>query len=139
MVINDGKGLLDLMGNALKQGKARFDVPRQFVPAEFQVGKKWKAAFVATRQDMSASVYFDVQIVRRESVTVPAGTFDTFRIEANGWNNTKGKQMDMTLWLVPGVNFPIKRELVSHGRKGQLKQTERHELVALRQQVFEGN
>lgn len=138
VVINDGMGVLDLMGNTLKQGNKRFDAPRQFVPAEFQVGKKWTAAFVATKKGRDASVYFDVLITRREKVSVPAGTFDTFRIEATGWNRTRGNQIDVTLWLVPGVNFPIKHETLSRSRKGALKETARHELLELRQQVFEG-
>ncbi|MBE0616040.1 MAG: caspase family protein [Burkholderiales bacterium] len=138
VLINDGMGIMDMMGNIIKQGKKRFDAPRQFTPAEFQVGKKWTAAFVATKRGGAASIYFDVQIVRREKVSVPAGTFDAFRIEARGWNNTRGGQLDTTLWLVPGVNFPIKHETLTRSRNGQLRDTERHELVELRQQFFEG-
>jgi hypothetical protein len=70
---------------------------------------------------------------------VPAGTFDAFRIEARGWNKTRGGQLETTLWLVPGVNFPIKHETLTRSRKGQFRKTERHELVELRQQYFEGS
>ena len=139
VVINDGMAVMDLMGNTIKQGNKRFDVPRQLAPAEFQLGKKWTAAFVVSGRGKTASVHLDVQIVRREKVTVPAGSFDAFRIEASGWNMSRGGKLALTLWLVPGVNFPIKHETVTHGQKGQLKDTERHELVALRQQVFEKN
>ena len=83
-------------------------------------------------------MHFDVQIVRREEVRVPAGKFDAFRIEASGWNVTRGLQMEVKLWLVPGVNFPVKYESVSRTRTGAFRQTERHELLALRQRVFEG-
>jgi len=138
VVINDGKGIMDLMGNIIKQGDKRFDVPRQFTPAEFQVGRKWTAAFVATTRGDAASIYFDVQIVRREKISVPAGTFDAFRIEAKGWNKTRGAQLEITLWLVPGVNFPIKHESLTRSRTGRFRNTERHELVELRQQHFEG-
>jgi len=139
VVLNDGMGIMDMMGNTIKQGKKRFDVPRQFTPAEFQVGKKWTAAFATTKRGDATSMYFDVQIVRREKVSVPAGTFDAFKIEAKGWNKTRGSQLETTLWLVPGVNFPIKHETLSRSQKGQLKNTERHELVELRQQFFEGS
>lgn len=138
VLINGGIGIMDLMGNVIKQGRKEFDVPRQFAPAEFQVGKKWTAAFVASKQGTTASISFDVQIVSREKVSVPAGTFDAFKVEATGWNMTRGKQMNVTLWLVPGVNFPIKHESLSRSRKGGFRDTERHELLALRQQVFEG-
>ena len=139
VVINDGKGVMDLMGNIIKQGNKRFDVPRQFTPAEFQVGKKWTAAFVATKRGDAASIYFDVQIVSREKISVPAGTFDAFRIEARGWNKTRGGHLDVTLWMVPGVNFPIKHETLTRSQKGQFRNTERHELVELRQQYFDGS
>lgn len=136
--INDGLGILDSMGNTIKQGKKSFDVPRQFAPAELQVGRKWTAAFVVTTQGRTASVNFNVSIARREKLSVPAGSFDAFKIEATGWNATRGSQLEVTLWLVPGVNFPIKHESLMRSRNGGLRETERHELVALRQQVFEG-
>ncbi len=139
VVINRGAVIWDLMGNALKIGEQEFDAPRQFAPAELQVGKRWTAAFVTTRKGAPESVHFDVQIVRRERISVPAGTFEAFRIEASGWSKTAGAQFEVTLWLVPGVNFPIKSESVMRARNGKLRNTERHELLALRQQVFAGN
>ena len=137
VVVNRGALVWDLMGNAIKIGDQEFDAPRQFAPAELQLGKKWTAAFVTTRKGAPESVHFDVQITRREKISVPAGTFDAFKVEAFGWNKTAGAKLEVTLWLVPGVNFPIKSESVMRARSGQLKNTERHELLALRQQVFE--
>lgn len=113
------------------------DAPRQFAPAELQVGKKWTAAFVTNRKGAAESVHFDVQIARREKISVPAGAFEAFRIEASGWNKTAGAKLEVTMWLAPGVNFPIKSESLMRARNGQLKSTERHELLALRQRVFE--
>ena len=136
VMVNDGMIVLDLMGNVIKQGPKKFDVPRQFTPAEFNLGKKWTAAFVVNRRGKQSSVHFDVQIASREKVSVPAGTFDSFKIVASGWNETMGALIEVTLWLVPGVNFPLKTETLTRTRSGQMKVTERHELVALRQQVF---
>jgi uncharacterized caspase-like protein len=133
---NNGGMVTDLMGNALKVGPTEFDTPVQWTPAEFQVGKKWTAAFRQSRGDRSSNAYYDMQIVKRETITVPAGTFDTFRIEGVGWNTTMGSRLELKLWLVPGINFAIRREMMVHGnRAGRLKQTERQELVALRQHV----
>ncbi len=139
VVINDGMGVMDLMGNTLKQGHKRFDVPRQLAPAEFQLGKRWTAAFAVSGRGKTSFVHLDVQIVSRESVTVPAGTFDAFKIEASGWNMSAGGKLELTLWLVPGVNFPIKHESIKRNQKGQFRDTERHELLALRQQIFKGD
>ena len=79
--------------------------------------------------------YYDMQIVRRETISVPAGSFDTFLIEGNGWNTTTNQKLEARLWLVPGVNFAIRREFVVRNQRGAFRQTERHELVALRQQT----
>jgi hypothetical protein len=80
-----------------------------------------------------------MQIVRRETISVPAGSFDTFLIEGNGWNTTINQKLEARLWLVPGVNFAIRREFVVRTQRGAFRQTERHELVALRQQVAGGS
>jgi hypothetical protein len=134
--INGGRGIWDLMGNVIKAGNNEFDAPQQFTPAEFQVGKKWTAAFIKTRDGLARTIYFDLHIVRREKVVVPAGSFDAFRIEGQGWNRTFGKKLEMTLWLVPGLNFPVKHEKLNRNRMGRLADTERHELVSLRQQAI---
>ncbi|MDP1612962.1 MAG: caspase family protein [Sulfuritalea sp.] len=133
---NDGITITDLMGNPIKLGQAEYDTPVQFTPAEFQVGKKWTAAFHRTQRGKTSNAYFDLQITGRETIDVPAGSFDCFRIEGTGWNLTQGQHLEIKLWLVPGINFVIRREQIVRDRKGRLRQTERQELVALRQQVF---
>ncbi|MDP1734670.1 MAG: caspase family protein [Sulfuritalea sp.] len=135
--LNNGTIIADLMGNNIKSGPVEFDSPVQFVPAEFQVGKKWTAAFRRTRNGRTTNAYYDLHIVKREVVTVPAGTFDTFRIEGEGWNTTDGTRLEVRFWLVPGLNFGIKREFITRNRFGRFGSTERHELVAVRQQIVE--
>ncbi|MFA4970117.1 MAG: caspase family protein [Sulfuritalea sp.] len=134
---NNGVVITDLMGNPIKLGPVEYDSPVQWTPAEFQVGKKWTAAFRLTRGDKSSNAYYDMQIVKRETISVPAGSFDTFRIEGEGWNTTRGLRLDLKLWLVPGVNFAIKREYITRNRRGGIGQSERQELVALRQRAIQ--
>ena len=136
---NNGSTVTDLMGNNIKNGELEFDAPLQFLPAELQVGKKWTAAFRRTRKGVGSSAYYDMQITRRETISVPAGNFDTFRIEGQGWNTTFGSQIEARLWLVPGLNFAIRREYVTRNRAGRFQQTERHELVSLRQQIIDSS
>lgn len=133
VIFNNGQTITDLMGNSLKSGPVEFDSPVQFIPAEFQIGKKWTAAFRRTQNDKATNAYYDMQIVKREAIVVPAGSFDTFLIEGNGWNTTINSRLEVRLWLVPGVNFAIRREFVVRNQRGAFRQTERHELVALRQ------
>ncbi len=131
---NDGAVITDLMGNFIKAGPVVFDTPVQWTPAEFQVGKKWAAAFRRTEKGVTSNVSFDMQIVKRETITVPAGTFDTFRIEGEGWNITLGIRAETKIWLVPGLNFTVKSEQIRRNRMGRFVQSERRELVALSQQ-----
>ena len=133
----NGAAITDLMGNALKLGQFEFTSPVQFVPAEFQVGKKWTAAFGQTMNGVNSQNAVDLQIVKRETITVPAGSFDTFRIEGDGWNLTFGARMEMKIWLVPGLNFTIKSEQVRRNKFGRYIRTERDELVSLRQQAID--
>ncbi|MCX7147917.1 MAG: caspase family protein [Rhodocyclales bacterium] len=133
---NNGNTITDLMGNSIKNGPIEFDTPVQFTPAEFQVGKKWTAAFRRTQRGVTTNAYYDMQIIKRETISVPAGTFDTFRIEGQGWNTTVGARLEVRFWLVPGLIFGIKREFVTHNKMGRFGQTEVHELVALRQQAI---
>ncbi len=131
---NNGFTITDLMGNALKLGPAEYDTPVQFFPAEFQIGKKWTAAFRLTQNGVTTNAYYDVEIVKRETISVPAGKFDTFRIEGNGWNNTVSSRLEYKAWVVPGLIVSVKSELMVSNR-GRFIRTERRELVALRQQV----
>ena len=75
-----------------------------------------------------------MHIAARETITVPAGSFDCFRIDGEGWNITNSARLELKLWLVPGINSPIRRDFMTRNRFGQFGQTERNELVSLRQQ-----
>jgi hypothetical protein len=132
---NDGMLIVDLMGNLIKNGPVLFDSPVQWTPAEFQVGKKWTAAFRRTQGGNSSNVYFEMHIAKRETITVPAGRFDCFRIEGEGWNTTHGSQHMRTEWIVPGLNVAIKREQFARNKFGRIGQSERNELISLRQQA----
>jgi hypothetical protein len=132
---NDGMLVADLMGNPIKNGPVQFDNPVQFVPAELQVGKKWTAAFRRTQNGNTTNAYFDFHIARRETITVPAGRFDCFRIDGEGWNTSNGLQLTNIAWIVPGLNVPVKREQFARNKFGRIGQSDRNELVSLRQQA----
>ena len=135
--INDGQHITDLMGNSIKEGGKKYASPRQWTPAEYQVGRKWTATLSFTYKQGTKNAYHNLQIVKRETITVPAGTFDTFRIEGEGMNVTEGNRVEMIMWLVPGLNFPVKREFISRPREGGFGITSRSELISLRQQIID--
>ena len=134
---NQGYVIVDLMGNLIKAGPFVFEAPRQWSPMEFQVGKKWTAAYRLTNNGVFSAGYYGMRIVKREPVSVPAGRFDAFRIEGNGWDTTFGNRLEVKLWMVPGLNFTIKAERMERDKGARLYVTERTELVALRQQTID--
>ncbi len=135
--INNGGGIVDLMGNPLKAGEREFDVPRQQLPAELQLGKKWTAYFVETRPGQDANrIAIDFHVARKEKITVPAGTFEAFLVEGWGWSLTRGSQIQFRQWLLPKLNFPLKWEVVTRRANGTYAETKRHELISLRQHAI---
>jgi hypothetical protein len=132
---NDGKVVTDLMGNDLKTANWQADTPRQFAPAELQLGKKWRAAYRRIWKGKFGNIYYDFQIARREKVSVPAGIFDCFKIVGEGWNTTSGNSLEGRLWIVPGLNFSVKEEWESW-HNGRKETNLRRELLTLRQKTF---
>jgi uncharacterized caspase-like protein len=110
--------LVDPMGGILKEGKSQaYDLPIQINPAELQVGHKWTSRFQASGFVSGAGDY-EFKIVRREMVEVPAGKFSAFRIEGVGLLpglTTANRRVDMTRWVVPGLNFNVRREVKQSG------------------------
>ena len=130
--INQGQVIVDLMGNVLKFGPATWDPPQQIAPAELQIGRRWSSRTRRRDNVGTSDNDSEYQILRREKVTVPAGEFDAFLIEGRGYvRHARGlSRFEDRLWLVPGVNFLIKREwLVDGGRSnGEIR-----EMISLKQ------
>ena len=143
--MNGGKFVTDLMGNLVARGTERFLVPVQVAPAELQVGRRWSARFHTARGRTRFDDEMSAAIVARERITVPAGEFDAFRIEAaisgastdaamykNKSPRHRARRAELTLWEVPGLNFPVKERNIVHRRDGATEVTS-FELFSLRQ------
>lgn len=134
VVFNGGDRMTDLLGNPVKLLNRKYDGPVQFFPEELQLGKKWLARTVVTVAGTHRSESeFSLRVAALESVRVPAGEFQAFRIDAEGWNHRKNARLARRFWVVPGLNFSVKVERTGRYRRGALFQTEREELVSLRQ------
>lgn len=132
--INNGLITLDLMGNPMSIRGRKFDTPLAMMPTEFQLGKKWTASNMSTVNGQRSVVTYDMRIAAVEKIRVPAGEFDVFRVEARGWNVTNDIELTETNWLVPGLNFSVKRDTLRRKRNGQIVFSERLELMELYQQ-----
>jgi hypothetical protein len=127
---NGGEYLSDLMGNMVRNVRGNMDTPRQFYPAEFYVGKKWKTRFKQVRPGGTTYTFaYDLKIVGKETVTVPAGTFDTYKIEARGFNVNLAAYLQRTIWIAPSVNADIIHETFVRLASGRVEQNDRQELV----------
>jgi hypothetical protein len=129
---NGGEYLSDLMGNTLANPRGALSTPRQFYPAEFVLGRRWTSEFRQARP--SGMVYtfrYKVRVAAREVVTVPAGRFDSWRIEAEGFNVGLSAFIKRTIWVAPGVAGDIAMDTFVRLRNGDIEQNDRQELVAV--------
>ncbi|HKA42864.1 MAG TPA: caspase family protein [Burkholderiales bacterium] len=137
VIFNKGNTVTDLLGNYRKAGGADWS-GSQTVPVDFSVGKRWNTRFtnMKTRAGLDTVVDLDLRITDRETVTVPAGTFNAFRIDAKGWRTGSGvnELWDLKTWYAPdSVRRPIAWEWLNRNRSGNFIATNRHELTAFKQ------
>jgi hypothetical protein len=129
---NGGEYVSDTMGNILKNLRGTFDAPRQFYPAELFLGKKWRTRFKQARSGgLSYTFDYKLKVVGKEKIKVPAGTFETYKIEARGFNIELGASIERNIWVSPGINADIAHETIVRlpNRKIGIDQFDRQELV----------
>ncbi len=127
---NEGEYLSDLMGNTTRNVRGDLDTPRQFYPAELFIGKKWRTQFRQTRPNGTVyTFYYDMKVVARERITVPAGNFDAYVLEGQGFNVNLGASLQRRIWVAPGINADIAHETLVRLRNGAVDQNDRQELV----------
>lgn len=128
--INNGNSIQTVLGSVIKNRGGTYDPPFGGLPVELQVGKKWSNRSSNTWTDGSVySLQQDAKIIGRETVTVPAGTFQTFVVQtttyASNGSTTVGKW-----WVDPRYGPAVKFEII--GRNGgRIFRSDRHEMVAV--------
>ena len=131
VLFNDGAFASDTMGNVTTNDRGAFSTPRQFYPADLFVGKKWSTRFKQTRPNgVTYTFQYDLKVVGKEKVTVPAGTFEAYRIEARGFNIELGARLERNIWVAPGINADIVHEIKVRLRNGNWDQNDRQELAS---------
>lgn len=134
-VIYGNGRVTDLLGNLVRDPQGRTFVGNQIFVAEYSVGRKWTTIFRGTRRDFEEDEWtMDLKVVAREPVTVPAGTFDAFKVEGNGFIRGNSNRIAMIYWVAPDRVRPfIAQEITQHGRGKRFKKTDRIELIGFRQ------
>jgi len=135
VIFNEGRVVTDLFGNFIKRGNWQY-TGAQFFIAEYSVGKKWTTRFRAvTPKGFTTDTEFEFRVVAREPVKVPAGTFDAYRVEGQGWGVAPTGNVDVqsSYWVAPGVRRPVASEMLRRHSSGKVLTSTRQELTAYSQ------
>jgi len=111
LVFDDGNWITDRLGNDEKIGiGAHISGMGVFLPS-YDVGATWQTRYRYTRADGAVFVIdYTFTVAGREQVTVPAGTFDTYRVEGGGYIHQvsglrRGRACDrdskFRIWVAP--------------------------------------
>ena len=134
VVFGDGSYVRDLLGNVIKQNGREYTNTQIYV-AEYSVGKKW----VSRSEELSTNgqryqIEYEIRVVGRENVTVPAGTFDAFKVEGSGHTMNTGTGLHFTYWIAPDqCRRPLLSVTENRNNSGRLVTTDRWEILAFRQ------
>jgi hypothetical protein len=131
VLYDNGRVVTDLLGNPRRLHDGRTFGPNQIAPREFSVGKRWSSRFDGSSPRGGPYVAdFNMRIVAKERVSVPAGTFDAFRLEVRGdVNQAVGFiGIEVTAWYAPEK---VRRYVARH----ELRRFNGREVFAERQEL----
>jgi hypothetical protein len=135
VIYGNGTFVTDLIGNWIKLFGRVITGAQYFVP-DYSMGKRWTSRHrvVNANGDQYDTVY-DFKVVARERKTVPAGTFDAFRIDGSGW--TRGPLGSIGLqsryWVTPDVRRSIEAHFWQSHSRGSGLANKRVELISFAQ------
>jgi len=136
VIYNDGRRVSDLLGNPLRIRKIRIS-GNQNIPAEFALGKRWTTRWITDRPNGREESDFDLRVTARETITVPAGRFDCFRVEFEGlaYGPKGAVEMAGRYWMAPDkVRQMIAQEVLrKQSKSGRVLKGDRRELVSYQQ------
>lgn len=135
-VIFDNGVITDYLGNLRTDRGGTQRSSHQSLVSEYAVGKRWESRSITTRRDgLRGTSELSCHVAAREPISLPAGTFDAFRIEVRGFVTFPGTiiQIDAKNWVAPDR---LRRQIVGENlwRAGsRYVNTDRHELVAFKE------
>lgn len=135
VIFNNGNLITDFLGNPRRLPNGHTNTGSQVFVSEYSVGKHWGTTYRGTRRDGTPDEWtMNYRVVGTEKITVPAGTFDTFKIEGGGFMRGGGNAYSHKYWIAPGrVRRPIAAEEINRTRNGMYVDNDRIELVSYRE------
>ena len=94
------------------------------------VGKEWRHQFITsnTQTGNNTKASSLIKVVAQESVTTPAGTFETFKIDQqikyfNVKDPSRSTDVEMLMWFAPQINHWIRRTYTVKQEKRTVSRT----------------
>ncbi len=113
---NNGSSVATILSAAIKNNNGTFDPPLNGLPVELQVGKRWSSRSANAFNDgRTYQLQADTKITGIETITVPAGTFQTYVVETQLFSSS-GVTFKQKFWIDPRYGAAIKFENL--GRRG---------------------
>jgi hypothetical protein len=115
----DGQEIKTIDGATVENLLNKFDPPRVDLPGdELKVGKKWTASSYQMNSRIGRSLREEeFKVIGFEEITVPAGVFKTYKIEATAMLEN-GVTATRTYWVEPGWGVNIKTKRAVRQRRG---------------------
>ncbi len=134
VIFGNGRRITDYLGNLIKNPRGQTFTGSQYFVSEYRMGKTWTTRFRGTRRSGDPDEWvLDFKVVARENINVPAGTFDAFKVEGEGFNRN-GNHYNITYWIAPDkVRQPIAMNTINRGRGGKYIANDRIELLDFKQ------
>jgi hypothetical protein len=103
-----------------------------------ELGKTWTAAAVRDSPDRETEHTYTFKVIRQERVVVPAGVFDTLRVEGSNKYKSRKKKDGSSgegvgvhrYWFSPAVARPVAYEYEETNWKGVVHRKDRQELLS---------
>ena len=131
VIFNNGSHIATHLSALIKTPSGTFDPPSGGIPVELQVGKKWSGRSAqAHANGNSYLLQNDSKIVGVETITIPAGTFQTYVVEATMYSSS-GETIKQKFWFDPRYGSPIKLEILGR-RGGQVVTSLRREMTSIK-------
>jgi hypothetical protein len=140
-VVYDSGIVTDLLGNFMRTRDGRSFTPRQQFPLEYAVGKRWTSRYTyTTGKGEAGRAEASLVIGTRESITVPAGSFDTFRVDSRAiieGIGPGGRNVETLIkfWMAPALlrRWVAYDELRRVMGTGNILEASRQELVSFKE------
>ena len=135
---SNGTGLVafDHDWNRTKNGLVEYKPhDGQGIQLPLAVGKEWRLEFFSTNTKTGVNMKASnlSKVVAQETITTPAGTFDTFKIERqvkeyNTADPSRSREAQVTLWYAPQINHWARRTIVDRVEK-RIRSNQTDELI----------